>query len=92
MDRRAFLGTLTGALLAKSLVAEAQPAGKVFRIGILANVRPGPTEPGGGLWQAFIEGLQELGCVEGRNITIEWRRRRTVKTAPSASKLEQALD
>jgi len=73
MDRRAFLGTLAGALLAKSLAAEAQPAGKVFRIGILANLRPSPTEPGGGLWQAFIEGLQELGYVEGRNITIEWR-------------------
>ena len=73
MDRRAFLGTLTGALLAKSLAAEAQPAGKVFRIGILANLRPSPTEPGGGLWQAFIEGLQELGYVDGRNITIEWR-------------------
>jgi putative ABC transport system substrate-binding protein len=73
MDRRAFLGTLTGALLAESLAAEAQPAGKVFRIGILANLRPSPAEPGGGLWQAFIEGLQELGYVESRNITIEWR-------------------
>lgn len=73
MDRRAFIGRVAGGLLAKSLVAEAQPAGKVFRLGILANLRPSRTEPGGGLWQAFIEGLQELGYVEARNITIEWR-------------------
>ena len=71
-DRRAFLGTLTGALLAASLAAEAQQTGKVFRIGILANLRPRASERGGGLWEAFIEGLRELGYVDGRNIMIEW--------------------
>ena len=73
MDRRAFLGTLAGGLLTASLAAEAQQAGKVFRIGILANLRPSRSEPGGGLWEGFIQGLRELGYVEGRNITIEWR-------------------
>jgi len=33
MDRRAFLGTLAGGLLAAPLAAEAQKAGKVWRIG-----------------------------------------------------------
>src|SRR6266851_4941838 len=35
MDRRTFLGTLTGGLVAAPLAADAQPAGKVRRIGIL---------------------------------------------------------
>jgi len=73
MDRRTFLFSVALNLVAAPLASEAQQAGKVFRIGILANLRPSPSEPGGGLWQAFIQGLQELGYVEGRNITIEWR-------------------
>ena len=56
-----------------SRAAEAQQAAKVFRIGILANLRPSPSEPGGRVWEGFIQGLRELGYVEGRNITIEWR-------------------
>jgi hypothetical protein len=38
MDRRAFLGTL--ALLAAPLAVEAQPAGKVYRLGFLGNQNP----------------------------------------------------
>jgi ABC-type uncharacterized transport system substrate-binding protein len=72
VQRRDFL-IVAGALLAAPFAAEAQRAGKVFRIGILANLRPSRSEPGGGLWEAFIQGLRELGYVEGRNITIEWR-------------------
>ena len=72
ISRRAFLGTMAGALLTAPLAAEAQQSGKVFRIGILANVwaTDPRVEP---LWQAFIQGLQELGYVEGQNITIEHR-------------------
>jgi len=40
MDRRTFLGTLAGGLLAVPLAAEAQPAGKVYRIGLLGVRRP----------------------------------------------------
>jgi hypothetical protein len=36
MDRRVFIGTLTGGLLAAPLAAEAQQAAKVPRIGYLA--------------------------------------------------------
>ncbi|HSE68104.1 MAG TPA: hypothetical protein VLB12_14045 [Gemmatimonadales bacterium] len=43
MTRRAFLGTLTGGLLAAPRAAEAQQAGKVYRVGYLsagpANLR-----------------------------------------------------
>jgi putative tryptophan/tyrosine transport system substrate-binding protein len=71
MDRRAFIaGTLS--LLAAPLAVEAQPAGKVYRIGILGNV-PLTDREGARLWGAFTEGLRELGYVEGQNITIERR-------------------
>jgi putative ABC transport system substrate-binding protein len=65
MNRRAFVTGL-GAVLAAPLAAEAQQAGKVYRIGILANVS-------GDIWGPFIEGLRDLGYVEGQNITIEFR-------------------
>jgi hypothetical protein len=37
MDRRTFLGTIAGSLLAAPLAAEAQTAAKVARIGWLGN-------------------------------------------------------
>jgi putative ABC transport system substrate-binding protein len=65
IDRRAFMfGGL--AALAAPLGAEAQQAGKVPRVGFLANVRSPGTE-------AFQRGLRELGYVEGQNIIVEWR-------------------
>jgi putative ABC transport system substrate-binding protein len=57
-------------LLATPLAAEAQQAGKIYRIGILGNVPL--TDPGGArLWGAFTQGLRDLGYVEGQNIAIE---------------------
>jgi putative ABC transport system substrate-binding protein len=72
MQRRAFIGAIAGALFAAPRTTDAQQNGKAFLIGILANVRPTESE-GTRLWGAFIEGLRELGYVEGRNIRIEWR-------------------
>ena len=54
-----------GILLAP-LAAEAQQAGKVYRIGVLGTVDSPP-------WQTFRQALGELGYVEGRNVVIEWR-------------------
>ena len=52
--------------------AEAQQLAKVFRIGILGTYPP--TSPAfAPLWDAFIQGLRELGYVEGQNIVIERR-------------------
>jgi hypothetical protein len=65
MARRAFLGTLTGGLLAAPLAAEAQPAGKVPRIGVLW-----PNPPATFDW--VRQGLSDLGYAEGRNITFEY--------------------
>src|SRR5262245_14165553 len=66
MRRRAFLvGSL--AVPAASLVADAQP-GKAYRIAYLSGGR-GPDE-----WsRSFVEGMRELGYVEGRNLAIESR-------------------
>ena len=47
-------------------LAEAQQPGKVFRIGYLAAGGSGPP-------QAFLQGLRDLGYVEGKNIIFEYR-------------------
>ena len=72
VDRRTFLSALTGGLLATPLTAEAQPAGKVYRIGYLTSgfkEVPG-SNPG---LAPFSQSLRELGYVEGRNLTLEIR-------------------
>jgi putative ABC transport system substrate-binding protein len=68
--RRRFLGTLAGGLLAAPLAAEAQPAGKVTRIGVLE-----PTSMASNVanLDAFRQGLRELGYVEGQNFVVEYR-------------------
>ena len=67
MNRRAFLTRLGLSLLAAPLAAEAQQAGKVYRIGFLGTVE----SPHG--WEAFLQGLRELGWAEGKNIVTERR-------------------
>ncbi len=64
--------TLALGLLIAPLAAPAEQPRKVFRIGILGNV-PLTDPEGVRLWGAFIQGLRELGYVEGQNITIEHR-------------------
>ena len=69
MERRAFLGAVTGGLLAAPLPAEAQQAAKAPRIGWLAaNLAPNPH-----LTEALRQGLRDLGYVEGRSVVIEYR-------------------
>jgi putative ABC transport system substrate-binding protein len=70
VTRRAFIGTLAGGLLAAPLAAEAQPAGKVWRIGYLGS---GSASGQGNRADALRAGLRELGYVEGKNIVIEYR-------------------
>jgi putative ABC transport system substrate-binding protein len=68
MDRRAFIATLAGGLLAAPFAAEAQPAGKIARIGLLRT--GAPPDPA---LDAFKEGLRELGYVEGQNVVLDVR-------------------
>ena len=77
INRRAFLGTLTGGLLAAPLAAEAQSVGKVYRVGLIFPSPPvsemaGP-EPVNNGARAFVRGLRTLGYVEGRNLILERR-------------------
>ncbi|MDO8479322.1 MAG: ABC transporter substrate-binding protein [Candidatus Rokubacteria bacterium] len=66
--RREFIGTLAG-VLAAPLVAEAQQAAKVPRIGWLGdNPAAAPH-----LREAFLQGLRDHGYVEARNLVIEYR-------------------
>ena len=71
ISRRAFLGSVAGGLLTAPVGAEAQQAGKVYRVGILTNKASDPAEAR--LWQAFRSGLRERGWIEGQNILIEFR-------------------
>jgi putative ABC transport system substrate-binding protein len=68
MERRTFIGTMAGGLLAAPFAAQAQEAGKVARIGLLNG--GSPPNP---FVESFKQGLRELGYVEGRNISIEYR-------------------
>ena len=71
MDRRAFISSVTGSLLAAPLAAEAQQAGRVYRIGVLLNKASDPAESR--QWQGLWLGLRERGWIEGENILIELR-------------------
>jgi putative ABC transport system substrate-binding protein len=67
--RREFLIAI-GALLAAPLTIEAQQAGKVPRIGYLAQ---NSAELGQRTLAAFRQGLDERGWVEGRSVIVEIR-------------------
>jgi len=68
VNRRAFVTGL-GAVLAAPLGGEAQHAAKIARIGYL-TLYPASS---GRLREAFVQGLRDLGYVEGRNVVIEYR-------------------
>lgn len=67
MDRRAFLGTVAGGLLAAPLAATAQPT-KPARVGVLLFGNPDADA-----FPVIRRGLGALGYVEGRNIRFEHR-------------------
>jgi putative tryptophan/tyrosine transport system substrate-binding protein len=59
----ALLAALTSVVV--PIGADAQQAGRIPRIGLVASSTP--------FVEAFKQGLHELGYVEGRNIVIEYR-------------------
>ena len=79
MDRRVFLAG-AAALLGAPLVAEAQQAGKVYRVGVL---QPFPNTPAVNYTEAVRQGLRDHGYVEGQNIVIEHRMSSVLKEHPA---------
>ena len=73
IERRRFMAVMTGGLLAAPLAAEAQQAGKVYRIGLLDYSAPDPARQA--WWTAFREQMRQRGYVEGQNVSFEprWR-------------------
>ena len=68
MDRRTFIATVAGGLAAAPLALLAQPQSRVARIGILAAGSASAR-----VQQPFLQGMRELGLVEGRDLSIDWR-------------------
>jgi putative ABC transport system substrate-binding protein len=69
MRRREFISLVVGGAAAWPLVVRAQQAGKLPIIGFL-----GSDESGWSTWTtAFVKRLHELGWIEDRTITIEYR-------------------
>jgi putative ABC transport system substrate-binding protein len=71
MERRTFVAVMAGGLLAAPLAAEAQPSGKVYRIGLLEYSTPDAARQA--WWNAFRQRMRELGYGEGQNVTFEPR-------------------
>ena len=65
LNRRHLLAGIAAVTATK---ARAQPAAKIYRVGVLT-----PSAPPLGQLEALREGLGELGYVEGQNIAFEWR-------------------
>jgi putative tryptophan/tyrosine transport system substrate-binding protein len=69
LKRREFI-TLLGGAAAWPLAAQAQQAGKLPTIGYLSSGTPASQRPS---VAAFVQRLREVGWIEGRTVTIEFR-------------------
>ena len=72
MKRREFITLLGGAAAAWPLAARAQQPERMRRIGVLMSTAADDPE-GQARLAAFVQGLQELGWSDGRNVRIDTR-------------------
>lgn len=70
MRRRDFIVLVVGSATMGPSVVHAQHAQKISRIGVLL---PGTPESFSLRTKALLDGLRELGYVEGRTIEIDWK-------------------
>jgi putative tryptophan/tyrosine transport system substrate-binding protein len=70
VSKNVFCLALCALLFAVSIPAEAQQAGKIFRIGFLDNGGASGNAP---LLDAFRQEMRKLGWIEGKNFTFEYR-------------------
>ena len=71
LDRRAFVTTTGAAIVAAPLVAPAQSAEKVYRIGYMSI--PSRESAADLIERVFVPALRDRGLVDGKNLVIEWR-------------------
>jgi putative tryptophan/tyrosine transport system substrate-binding protein len=72
MDRRRFLASAAGSALVLPLGAHAQAQGKVWRVGFFYfGTRQSALDTG--RYEAFVQGMRDLGYVDGKNVAIEAR-------------------
>jgi len=72
MKRREFITLICGAAAAWPLAARAQQTDRVRRIGVLMSTAADDAE-GQARLRAFVQGLQELGWTDGRNVRFDYR-------------------
>jgi putative tryptophan/tyrosine transport system substrate-binding protein len=72
MKRREFITLVGGAVVAWPLSVGAQEGDRMRRIGVLSNPGPDDAEMQARS-AAFVQGLQELGWIVGRNLQIDYR-------------------
>ena len=72
MKRREFIALLGSAACIWPLAARAQQPERLRRIGVLMTVAADDPESQRRM-TAFVQGLQELGWTDGRNVRIEYR-------------------
>ena len=80
---RTTLALIAAAMLAIPTAVEAQPRENVYRVGLLLRLPAG--DPGSlRIFTEFVDGLRELGYVEGRNLTLE---RRSTQGSPEQARI-----
>jgi putative tryptophan/tyrosine transport system substrate-binding protein len=72
LKRREFIMLLGGAAASWPLAASAQQEGRVRRIGVLLSFSADDPEALASVG-AFLQGLQQLGWTDGRNVRIDYR-------------------
>ena len=78
--RRGFLLTALAAALVAPRAGEAQPPGKMYRIGWLV-----PAPPSDRRWEAFKAAMAERGWLDGRDFTVDGVRRGAVPISATTS-------
>jgi putative ABC transport system substrate-binding protein len=73
MRRREFITLLGGAAIAPSFGARAQQPERARRIGVLFGPWAADDPEGQSRLSAFLQGLQQLGWTDGRNVHIDAR-------------------
>jgi len=73
LKRREFITLLGGAAVAWPIAARGQQSNRVKRVGVLVSALASDDPEWQSRGTTFVQGLQELGWSEGRNVRVEYR-------------------